>query len=197
MSRRGWIYKTTHSSSDRGDVSGWTISEYRRCVLSTHGGSSKGRACSCAKVCKGLGNIVDTAYITVEGVQDPAFDQHKKHTLATGWFQPSNFDGIRSPSTQWRNSFHQGVLKLLARSFWAAAASTRSQSSNHLAHLLDIRALIQSIVRPARSSSSSRHPSSTSPKSEKRKAKEVRGTGVNDVVLVVTTYVSRAHRYLE
>lgn len=49
-----------------------------------------------------------------------------------------------------------------------------------------MRALIQSIVLPARSSSSSRHPSSISAKSEKRRAKEVRGTGINDVVLVVT-----------
>ena len=67
-----------------------------------------------------------------------------------------------------------------------AAACIRSQSSTHLAHLLDIRALIQSIVLPARSSSSSWHPCSISAKSEKRKAKAVRGTGVNDVVLVVT-----------
>ena len=49
-----------------------------------------------------------------------------------------------------------------------------------------MRALIQSIVLPARSSSSSRHPSSISARSEKRRAKAVRGTGVNDVVLVVT-----------
>jgi hypothetical protein len=67
-----------------------------------------------------------------------------------------------------------------------AAACIRSQSSIHLAHLLDMRALIQSIVLPARSSSSSWHPCSISAKSEKRKAKAVRGTGVNDVVLVVT-----------
>jgi len=121
-----------------------------------------------------------------EDSQPCSQDWYRKHTLATGWFHPSYFDGMWSPSTHWRTSIHQGVLRLLALSFAAAATSTRSQSSNHLTHLLEIRALIQSIILPARCSSSSRHPSSISAKSEKRKAKEARGTGVNDVVLVVT-----------
>jgi len=147
------------------------INEYRKCVLSTHEGNSKGRACSCAKVCSGLGSIVDTANTTVKALSTVDLESGwaQKYTLATGWFHPSCFDGMWSPSTHWRNSFHQGVLRFLALSFSAAAASTRSQSSNHLAHLLDMRALIQSIVLPARSSSSSRHPSSISVKSEKRR----------------------------
>ena len=77
-------------------------------------------------------------------------------------------------------------------SFSVAAACIRSQSSIHLAHRLDMRALIQSIVLPARSSSSSRHPSSISAKSEKRRAKAVSGTGVSDVVLVVTNVYESA-----
>jgi|SRR6266404_4048354 len=110
------------------------------------------------------------------------------HTLATGWFHPSDLEGIWSPSTHWRTSFHQGVLGgLWAVSCPVAAACKPSQSSIHLAHLLDMRALIQSIVLAARSSSASRHPSSISANSEKRRAKAVRGTGVNDIVRVVTS----------
>ena len=170
------------------------MSEYRRCVLSTHEGSSKGRECNCDKVCSGFGSMVDTANMTIM-VLSRNQDWYRKHALATGWFHPSDFDGMWSPSTHWRNSFHQGVLRWLGLLFSAAAASTRSQSSNHLAHLLEIRALIQSIILPARCSSCSRHPSSISAKSEKRKAKEVRGTGVNDVVLVVTRKLHESRRH--
>jgi hypothetical protein len=103
----------------------------------------------------------------------------EKGVRATGWFQASNFEGTRSPSTHLRSSSHQGVRT-------ASLSPTFSMSWTHLVDRWLIRAVIQSRVRSARWSSCSRHASSISSKSENLRAKEVWGTETRAVVLVVT-----------
>lgn len=111
-----------------------------------------------------------------------------------------------SPSAHLRNSSHHGVLidepapsrlcpAMLRRPLstvllLAPAASSISRSlstcSTHSAHLLDIRPPIQSMARKARYSSSSLQAASMSTKLENRKWNAWCGTGVKDVVRVLT-----------
>ena len=98
---------------------------------------------------------------------------------ATGWFQASDFEGTKSPSAQRRSSSHQGVRK-------PSLSATLSTSWTHLADRLAIRAVIQSRVRTARWSSSSRQATSTSFKAENRSAKAGCGIDTRAVVRVVT-----------
>ena len=105
------------------------------------------------------------------------------NALATGWFQPSVLLGTWSPSTQRLTSSHHGVLVRHGLSLSSFAAST---SSTHRDARVATRAPIQSIVRPARCSSSSRVAASISGSSEKRRANEACGTEVRVVVRVVT-----------
>lgn len=107
-----------------------------------------------------------------------------RDSRATGWFHPSSLLGTWSPSTHLFTSSHQGVLSLhipFMPSFELTASTQR-------ADLEETRAAIQSIVRPARCSSSSRAASSMSAKSENLRANDACGTDVSEVVRVVTTY---------
>ena len=80
------------------------------------------------------------------------------YSLATGWFHPSAFEGTTFPSVHFFSSSHHGVV--------TPSDFVLSIISTHLAALSPTRELIQSIVLFARSSSSSRHASSISARSE-------------------------------
>lgn len=101
----------------------------------------------------------------------------------TGWFQPSTLFGTWSPSTHRLTSSHHGVLVL--HILPPSLVSVSSMSIQRL-HLRDIREPIQSIVLPARCSSSSCTAFSISTTSENLTANEACGTDVSDVVRVVT-----------
>ena len=141
-----------------------------------------GRSIGCeyrvAIACKGLGAVVDTAWITGR-CEDEMSKRQETNVLATGWFQPSLRDGAQSPSTHFLTSSHHRVR-------FSVASSLDSVSSTQRAARRLMRVPSQSIKRPARASSSSLHANSISARSEKRSANAVCGTGVRAAVRVVT-----------
>jgi len=147
-------------------------------VESTQVGRSIDREYSAAIACRGLGAVVDTAWMT-GWCEDRVSGRYKSNVLATGWFQPSLGDGDQSPSTHFLTSSHHSVRFSVASGLDSATSAQR-----------DARRLIrvpsQSIRRPARASSSSLHANSISARSEKRRANDVCGTGVRATVRVVT-----------
>ena len=147
-------------------------------VESTQVGRSIGREYSAAIACRGFGAVVDTAWIT-GWREDTVSRCYETNVLATGWFQPSLRDGDQSPSTHFLTSSHHNVR-------FSVASSLDSASSAQRAARRLMRVPSQSIRRPARASSSSLHANSISARSEKRRAKDVCGTGVRATVRVVT-----------
>ena len=58
--------QNTYIESESGELLGCTIKEYRKCVLSTQGGKSGGRASMSCSACSGFAANVDTAHITAK-----------------------------------------------------------------------------------------------------------------------------------